>query len=92
MPDRIEVEGTDLEVVAYVNGMGNLVIRVNKLGVCIADVGLRNVTDELSYIQLSNIGALTRPVLRDLRQPHIVDILSEHNMDVQNTDLPAERQ
>jgi hypothetical protein len=53
-----------LEVVAYVNAAGNLVIRVNKAGVCVADVCIVNATAEFSPDELMNIGTLMRPVLR----------------------------
>lgn len=77
MRDRIEIEGTDLEVVAYVNDGGNLVVRVNKAGVCVADVGLLHAGDEMTPTELMNIGALTVPVMRDLRRPELVDLLRQ---------------
>jgi hypothetical protein len=75
--DRLEIEGTDLEVVAYTNGGGSLVVRVNKGGICVADVGIANATAEYSAEQLMSIGALTRPVLRDLKRASLLDLLTE---------------
>lgn len=75
---NVELGGTDLEVVAYVNAAGNLVIRVNKAGVCVADVGIANATAEFSAVELMNIGTLMRPVLRDLKRANVVELLAEH--------------
>jgi hypothetical protein len=75
--DRLEIEGTDLEVVAYVNAGGNLVIRVNKSGVCIADVGIQHATDDIPQDELMQRGALMKPVLRDLRRATIQGLMEE---------------
>jgi hypothetical protein len=77
MTGRLEIDGTDLEVVAYVNAGGNLVVRVNKAGICVMDAGLLNAGDTFSPEALMNIGALTRPILRDMRKPDVLDMLKE---------------
>ncbi len=77
MRQAIEVEGTDLEVVAYVNAGGALVIRVNKAGICVQDVTLANATHERSGSALMTIGALTVPVIRDLDKATVNDLLRE---------------
>jgi hypothetical protein len=66
MQGSIVLECTDLEVVAYVNAGGNLVVRVNKSGICVADIGIANATAKFTDGELMDIGTLVRPVLRDL--------------------------
>lgn len=78
MRQTIEVEGTDLEVVAYVNAGGNLVIRVNKAGICVQDVTVANAKRERTATELMNIGSLTKPVIRDLDKATLNDLLREH--------------
>jgi len=73
----VELEGTGLEVVAYVNAGGTLVVRINKDGICVADIGLQHATDAFTPNELMEIGALTRPVLRDLRKARLNDLLAD---------------
>ena len=75
LPGHLSIPDTDLEVVAYENAGGNLMIRVNKGGVCVADVSIVNADARLTDTQLVTIGALTRPVIRDLLKPDILDLL-----------------
>ena len=86
---RIEIEGTDLEVVCYVNAGGNLIIRVNKAGICVQDVTLANATRSHTGEALMAIGALTRPVIRDLDKAPLNDLLREYVEPVTGTVLPS---
>jgi len=74
---RMQLAGTDLEVVAYVNAFGNLVVRINKSGICVADIGVANAAAEFTDTELTNIGTLMRPVLRDLKRPDVVELAAE---------------
>lgn len=89
MRNSMEIEGTDLEVVVYVNAGGNLVIRVNKDGICVADVGVKNATKTYPPNKLMEIGALTRPVLRDLDRSNVVDLLTEELQAERGANLAA---
>ena len=57
------------------NAGGNLVLHVNKGGLCVMDVTAANAGQTFTSEQLINIDALTLLVIRDLKNPTVLDML-----------------